>query len=406
MRASALRTFVPLALALAHLTGCLLAIEDSKYRDAATSDGSTVPGDGALPDGSASDGSASDGGASDATPDVPCPAGYVRCGEACVDAANDPRNCGGCDVACPTVASGSVACHGGRCVLTCPDGRGDCNGAIADGCESDLHSVQHCGSCDVGCASSGTGQAVCTPDTSGRYACGAACGAATPTLCNGTCADLRADPQHCGACDLACASGQVCAAGVCACPSNESLCGSPPACVDTASNASHCGGCGQACPSGFVCAGGACRCPPDLARCGSSAACIDLQTDPNHCGTCDTACPSGACVAGHCAPCAAGTTMCPGDARCVDLSADTFHCGTCDIACPAGLVCRLGHCGCPPGQVLLGRVCMACGGPGQPCCPAGAAATPCASGTCNTTTNVCPPAPCDGGPCMMAADAG
>jgi hypothetical protein len=329
----------------------------------------------------------------------------VRCGESCVDAANDPRNCGGCGVACPMVASGSVSCHGGQCVLTCPDGRGDCNAAIADGCETDLHSVQHCGACNVACASAGTSQAVCTPDANGSYTCGATCGPAAQTLCNGTCTDLHTDPQHCGACGIACAAGQLCAAGVCVCPSTESLCGSPPACVDTASDARHCGGCGEACPSGFVCAGGACVCPPDLARCGSSLACIDLQTDPHHCGTCDTACPSGECVAGHCAPCPMGTAMCAGSDHCVDLNGDTFHCGTCDVACSAGLVCRLGHCACPPGQIMLGRVCVACGGPGQTCCPAGWGAT-CTSGSCNATTNLCPPAPCDGGPCAMMLDAG
>ena len=43
------------------------------------------------------------------------------------------------------------------------------------------------------------------------------------TLCAGACVELQRDPLHCGACETACAAGEVCDAGRCAlrCPTGQ-----------------------------------------------------------------------------------------------------------------------------------------------------------------------------------------
>src|SRR5690349_6225970 len=44
----------------------------------------------------------------------------------------------------------------------------------------------------------------------------------TMTECpDGTCDDLTSDPLHCGACDNACAAGQVCTDMTCSCPTYD-----------------------------------------------------------------------------------------------------------------------------------------------------------------------------------------
>src|SRR2546429_213495 len=59
----------------------------------------------------------------------------------------------GCGVACPVPAHGSAKCDGGKCaVAQCDPGFQDCDGMIANGCESDTTSdVAHCGSCKGAC---------------------------------------------------------------------------------------------------------------------------------------------------------------------------------------------------------------------------------------------------------------
>lgn len=68
-----------------------------------------------------------------------CPAPLTVCaGNACVDTTSDPGHCGACDHAC---ASGphmlAAACRAGSCVApACQPGFSNCNGTLADGCET------------------------------------------------------------------------------------------------------------------------------------------------------------------------------------------------------------------------------------------------------------------------------
>src|SRR5262245_2766616 len=93
---------------------------------------------------------------------MPC---ATACGGVCVDFARDPRNCGGCGVACAS----HEACSRGACVLRCPIGE---------------------------------------------------------LACGGTCADPRQDAQNCGACGVACPAAESCVSGRCAlvCPAGQLIC--------------------------------------------------------------------------------------------------------------------------------------------------------------------------------------
>ncbi|MFT4040580.1 MAG: hypothetical protein QM692_20540 [Thermomicrobiales bacterium] len=50
------------------------------------------------------------------------------------------------------------------------------------------------------------------------------CQAAGNTICNGACVDTNSDVSNCGSCFTFCASGQICAAGVCTVPCGDAAC--------------------------------------------------------------------------------------------------------------------------------------------------------------------------------------
>jgi hypothetical protein len=96
----------------------------------------------------------------------------VCCGEACADIANDPANCGGCNVSCPA---------GQTCV------EGLCSGTTAP------------------CGAGHTNEACDLPD-------GGPNGLCCP---GGGCIDVTSDSKNCGFCGHACTGVQTCVAGRC-----------------------------------------------------------------------------------------------------------------------------------------------------------------------------------------------
>jgi len=167
------------------------------------------------------------------------------------------------------------------------------------------------------------------------------------TLCGDVCTNPQFDPANCGACGMACPSGEVCAAGACAatCESGGTKqCGN--VCVDTLSDTKNCGGCGKTCKASEVCAEGACQpeCSGGTTKC--EGGCFNLKNDPAHCGSCNVSCDAMAgqvCSQGLCAfSCLGATTNCGG--LCVDEKTDAKNCGGCGKTCKAGEVCDGGAC--------------------------------------------------------------
>jgi hypothetical protein len=269
---------------------------------------------------------------------VRCAPGAAACGDDCVELASNAQHCGACDIAC---GSDSL-CDRGHCK---PAAEGCSAGLLQCGsdCADPRSDRDHCGSCDPGCPR----EAQCE---AGACACPGAL-----TACGDACVDLGSDAQHCGSCELHCFETQICQAGSCQCPAGNTLCarptlsltdnavtagGSDQVCVDLQSDAQHCGACGTACAGGQICAQGSCACPAGQTFCGDR--CVDLQADLQSCGSCGNACASGqVCNAGKC-ECPAGQTLC--DGKCTDTQTDNAHCGSCTVQCGLGQGCGSGSC--------------------------------------------------------------
>jgi hypothetical protein len=230
--------------------------------------------------------------------------------------------------------------------------------------------------------------------------------------CAGRCADLQTDRANCGACGVACPTGEVCSAGVCtlSCASPAVACGGGDAgvrvCANPQTDRAHCGGCGRACGMGELCEAGVCvlTCPQGQRACGGR--CVTVAADPMNCGACGVTCGAGQrCLNGACASvCDPGVTDCGGGV-CRNIQTDPDHCGACGRMCPAPgggrATCALGACGiaCNTGfgdcDSNTANGCETrldgpanCGACGRACALANASAVcrdgACALGACNT----------------------
>lgn len=324
-----------------------------------------------------------------ATP--PCKAGERRCDpdssgknefQRCV------RNAKGClewskAEAC---TPGFLCMDDGQCKPEpCPSGKTSCGQACVD-LQAD---TKHCGACNNACPSG----EVCN---SGK--CEGTC-KAPKTDCNGSCVDTQTNTSHCGGCGKACKPSESCTAGQCKskCPSGEVSCNG--VCVDTSKDSKNCGQCGNSCPSGQSCQNSRCTtiCTAGLSLCNGK--CVDTRSDVSNCGTCGTTCKSGeACVSGACkVSCPSGQTSCNG--ACKDLQNDKQNCGGCGKACSSQQACSQGKCQspCPTGQMMCSGVCTDvqnndyhCGGCNKKC----PTKQSCTKGVCkscvgSTTTEVC-----------------
>ena len=257
----------------------------------------------------------------------------------------------------------------------------DCGGS----CINTDFDPRHCGACNNACYSG----EVCT-----EGACAMTCTGGTKK-CEEKCVDIKVDEKNCGSCGFACKTGEVCSAGSCAmtCTGGTKKCGTT--CVDTTFHAKHCGKCDKACKTGEVCSAGSCgmTCVGGSTKCGEK--CTNTDNDPKHCGTCNTACTGGkVCAVGKCAlACAPGQTQC--GIRCVDTGIDPQNCGKCGTSCLGGEVCVSGKCSfaCVGGTTKCGSKCadlkldpLHCGKCGNACksgevCSASKCGTSCSGGT-------------------------
>jgi len=154
---------------------------------------------------------------------VICEAGLANCSGKCVDLSRDTQNCGNCGIIVPD------ECCYGRATNTNNDD-------------------ENCSRCGHRCADEGRN----------RSCVGGECVCSTGTdKCGSDCVDLGSDEAHCGLCDRACSSDQICIGGVCKCTWREAtMCDNK--CVDLKSDIYNCGGCGNTCGENAYCINGAC----------------------------------------------------------------------------------------------------------------------------------------------------
>ncbi|MBK9263985.1 MAG: hypothetical protein IPM54_29810 [Polyangiaceae bacterium] len=81
-----------------------------------------------------------------------------------VDPKADAEHCGGCGNTC-MAPNANMACAESQCMIaSCMDNFGDCNGNLADGCETDLTThPDHCGMCGNSCQGGLCNSGICNP---------------------------------------------------------------------------------------------------------------------------------------------------------------------------------------------------------------------------------------------------
>lgn len=274
----------------------------------------------------------------------------------------------------------------------------------------------------LGCANQGVTSIACDPTCPSGFTC---CGPADEPICR----DLSSDPDHCGACGLACPSVRPrCSAGACvaapggpdagmagtdaqiarpdsgvaegncrpSCSSNERCCDTTcvarmvPSGTDGRTHPSfmNCGGCDMACDSmratacspspstgmpGCMCGlEGQCAFDETCAEGPTGFFCVNVRTDPMHCGEIGHACGQGetcnggVCQCGGSDPCGEGQSCCGG--ACIPTDADDSNCGGCGVTCGADETCRSGMCICGEGEGARACVGFSDTSLGELCC--------------------------------------
>ena len=365
-----------------------------------------------------------------------CSTGYADCdklySDGCeINTTTDVKNCGGCGAVCSS-ANGTPSCVSSACQISCSTGFGNCDGSVANGCETNLNtSVSNCGSCGKAC-SLANATPTCTSGACAISTCAAGYADCDKLPADGCEVNLTSSTSNCGGCGKVCAppnSVPACTGGGCAissCVAPFANCDGLVAdgCeVNAAIDPANCGGCGRVCNLANVavntCTAGVCTigaCAPGFADCDGNPlnGCETYVTgDPNNCGGCGTKCafPNTAtygCAAGSCvvSTCNAGFGNCDGvnSNGCeANFATDPNNCSKCGSVCSApnaATQCSAGTCGiaacssgyancdglyangCEINTASDGNNCGACGNACSAACVANVAATSCVSSTC------------------------
>jgi hypothetical protein len=310
--------------------------------------------------------------------------------------ASDATHCGGCFTNCNTTEKNAIGivCNGSACdYAACTGTFQDCNGLRTDGCESDSTSdVHNCSNCGTDCSTlvlNATGSA-CASSKCTYQSCNAGFQDCNGNLADGCESNSQTDAAHCGSCAISCvvnvqnASGVSCAGGACGfsmcLASNFKDCNMKAAdgCeINTNTDPNHCGTCMTVCSAtvqnaaGATCNGsGVCTfsgCNGGFADCnGMTGDGCETNTtnDVNHCGSCANSCSSSvqnasglSCAMSMCnySTCTTGFADCNGirtDGCEINLSA-VATCGTtcgnkvnCAVSAlnASGIGCTAGAC--------------------------------------------------------------
>jgi len=286
-----------------------------------------------------------------------CPADRTLCSGTCVDLQTDGENCGGCGFSVP---------YGETCI------QGTFSGSVSGNAGGSSTAPE----ATSAPATAGTTVSVSFATTATVAAIQTSCRSGL-ALCSGACRDLTTDPGNCGSCGYICPAGTSCQNSWCLegakgsntndsgvlpadspCTGRETLCGNT--CTDLLSDKNHCGVCDRACGSQEICVNA--RCGPACTKSGTTLCgddCVDLSTDMSNCGSCGNECKTflpnargSECTGGKCvvSGCESGYGDCDGSVGngCeASLRSDINNCGTCGTRCPSGELCSNAVCRVP-----------------------------------------------------------
>src|SRR5262249_31312458 len=144
-----------------------------------------------------------------------CAQGGQPCNGICELTVSDPQNCGACGNVCPDTTPN---CLDSQCAPLCFANTADCDHVASNGCEIDLTSnAANCGSCGNVCTAQGpNATAGMCQNSRCRNACTSGFGDCDGDVANGCETLISSDLNNCGACGAQCAIlGDVCTSGTC-----------------------------------------------------------------------------------------------------------------------------------------------------------------------------------------------
>lgn len=287
----------------------------------------------------------------------------------------DVNNCSDCGVKCPSGADlphAQPTCTNGVCGLICDDTYQDCDGILSNGCERKVEGGRDsCTACGNFCPPRGNSDVTCINQKC-VYTCRDGFGDCDGNMENGCEAVFATDGLNCGKCGTPCLSGShsstSCSKGMCdiKCEAGFANCDSDQSngCEIELGSVEHCTDCTQ-CPDPeitrqqAVCTKDGCgfSCNSPFTNCPSSKTdtCeINLDTDPKNCGACGAVCPSqngkASCDKGVCSiECDSGFLNCgdPKDGCSTSIYTDPLNCNGCNKACESqngDPTCSAGEC--------------------------------------------------------------
>ncbi len=148
-----------------------------------------------------------------------CAASQVNCGGTCVDPTSDENHCGatsGCGTSggsTGTVCPAGESCQNGSCSASCGANLTGCGSACVD----ESNDPSHCGDCNTVCNGANATN-VCRSQVCAIHSCNAGYADCNGTVADGCESNRATDAANCGACGNVCAAGKVCTAGACATP--------------------------------------------------------------------------------------------------------------------------------------------------------------------------------------------
>jgi hypothetical protein len=255
-----------------------------------------------------------------------CNTGWADCDKAPIDGcesqtATDVMNCGGCGMTCMPGANAGASCIGGKCGSACLPGWSDCNNDAKDGCEVNTDgSAANCGGCGKACVPPNHAVGACDSGRCG-FRCALNYGDCDGNVANGCETDVTKDTNNCGHCGNICpvrpnAMAAGCAANQCTNVCNKGYgdcdgnlnngCES-----DTTKDMANCGGCGMLCSTAntqsATCTGSVCFqiCKKGWNDCNmdpTDGCEANFLSDGKNCGACGNVCPMNMpfCVNGAC----------------------------------------------------------------------------------------------------------